>query len=231
MESNVETRTKTREDAERWCRSSSVTRERAFGLLGLDVKVTLEDAHQEVMGWARARANGCPIRMGGASDLDLLFQLCEHLDATRVVETGVAFGWSSLAVLLSMETREAGSLYSVDLPYMEYRNDRWVGCVVPESMRHRWTLLRMADREGLPRILRASGSIDLAHYDSDKSEAGRSWAYPLLWGALRPGGILVSDDVGDNLAFGEFAALVNVSPLVFPLSDKFLGVICKPDSF
>ncbi len=56
----------------------------------------------------------------------------------------------------------------------------------------------MADREGLPRALREAAPVDLAHYDSDKSPQGRAFAYAAIWQALREGGILVSDDVGDK---------------------------------
>src|SRR5688500_7698327 len=54
---------------------------------------------------ARHRAEACPVRMGGAGALDLLYALAEYVGATRIVETGVAYGWSSLALLLSLRRR------------------------------------------------------------------------------------------------------------------------------
>ena len=51
----------------------------------------------------------------------------------RVIETGVAYGWSSLALLLSLKNRN-GLLVSTDLPYAGLDNDPYVGCVVPDEL-------------------------------------------------------------------------------------------------
>lgn len=161
--------------------------------------------------------------------MGLIYALCEGLEATRVIETGVAYGWSSLALLLSLANRPTGNLWSVDLPYMGRGADAYVGVAVPPQLRQRWQLLRMADREGIPRAIRAAGAaLDLVHYDSDKFETGRAWAYARLWQALRRGGMLVSDDVGDNLAFANFAQRVDVQPVIVAVADKFAGVLVKP---
>ena len=160
--------------------------------------------------------------------MTLLYALAAHLGAMRVVETGVAYGWSSLAVLLSLRDRPEARLFSVDLPYFHLKNDPWVGCAIPPEFHAQWQLYRMADREGLPRALLAAGHIDLAHYDSDKSVAGRAWAYPRLWRALRPGGILMSDDVGDNIAFRDFAAQTGVDPIVIAEDDKYQAILVRP---
>jgi predicted O-methyltransferase YrrM len=126
-------------------------------------------------------ARSCPARMGGAANLDLLYALSEHLQALRVVETGVSYGWSSLALLLSLRKRAGARLISTDLPYPnEPEVERYTGCLVPQELHDQWTLLRMADRDGLPQVLGLFSEIDLCHYDSDKSYAGRMWAYPLL---------------------------------------------------
>jgi predicted O-methyltransferase YrrM len=166
--------------------------------------------------------------MGGAGNMDLLYTLCDHLRATRVVETGVAYGWTSLAVLLSLQDRPGSLLYSVDLPYVDRRNEAWVGVVVPQELRPQWRLMRAADRQGLPVALREAGEVDVAHYDSDKSYEGRLFGYPLLWDSLRPGGILVSDDVGDNSGFRDFAASIDVEPVIVADGGKFQGILVKP---
>ncbi len=176
---------------------------------------------------AERNAAACPVKMGGAGNLDLLYTLCEHIKAESILETGVAYGWSSLAVLLSIQHRPSARLYSIDLPYFEYMNDRWVGVVVPEALRKQWTLFRMADREGVPRAIAKARQFDLAHYDSDKSYDGRRLSYQLVWGALKPEGILISDDIGDNLAFRDFCKEINMQPMVIEFDGKFQGVIIK----
>jgi len=180
----------------------------------------LEDAEQIV--------RNCPVEMGGPGDLDLLYSLAERVQARKIIETGVAYGWSSLAILCSLATRDGARLISSDMPYPGRNNDRHVGCVVPKRLLEHWQLLRSADRQSLPKAIRLLGTIDMCHYDSDKSRAGRLWAYPLLWNTLRPGGVFVSDDVSDNLAFRDFASTTSVEPLIVRHQDKFVGILRKP---
>jgi hypothetical protein len=70
----------------------------------------------------------------------------------------------------------------------------------------------------------------LCHYDSDKSYAGRKWTYPQLWAALRPGGIFISDDIGDNMGFRDFAQSINIDPIVVQSNERFVGILLKPVS-
>jgi predicted O-methyltransferase YrrM len=168
--------------------------------------------------------------MGGPGNLELLYHLCEHWKAEKVIETGVAYGWSSLALLLSLRHREGARLVSTDLPYAGAGNESYVGCVVAPALREQWTLLSGSDRNGLPTALqKLGGTIDLCHYDSDKSHAGRVWAYPLLWHALRPGGLFISDDIADNLAFKEFADGLGIAPLIAETDGKYVGLLVKPE--
>lgn len=166
-----------------------------------------------------------------AGDLDLIYNLARATGATRIIETGVAAGWSSLAILLAISDRERSKLISTDLPYAFSGAKDYVGCVVPNELRRRWKLIRLADREGLPNALSELPEIDLCHYDSDKSLEGRRWAYPKLWDALEEGGVFLSDDVDDNLAFREFAESVRRKPFVIasPATNgvKYVGAIVK----
>lgn len=170
----------------------------------------------------------CPVEMGGAGDLDLLYYACEAIAAKRVLETGVAYGWSSLAILTSLSKRIGSLLTSVDMPYPKRNGSKWVGVVVPDEQRSIWLLIREPDRYGLDKALAMQGGeIDLCHYDSDKSYYGRLWAYPRLWKALRPGGIFISDDIQDNLAFKEFTGALGVEALVVESQGKYVGFCVK----
>jgi predicted O-methyltransferase YrrM len=176
---------------------------------------------------AKARYARISGKMGGAADLDLLYTLCVAGGARNVLETGVAFGWSSLAILSAVAPR-GGHLTSIDLPYPRQNNGSLVGGAVPTELREGWTLLRGADREKLPRAVREHGPFDLIHYDSDKSYRGRRWAYPILWGAVRPGGVLMSDDIGDNMGFLDFCREIGREPVVVKSGNKFVGCLRKP---
>jgi predicted O-methyltransferase YrrM len=219
-------------EAEAWCRSQAIPQPQLLtAVCGPQATLlSIHNRYQAELEAAEKRTNACPVRLGGAGNIDLLYTLCEELQARTVIETGVAYGWSSLAILLSLQHRMGTRLYSIDLPYMQLHNDRWVGLAVPEKLRDRWQLFRMADREGLVRALRVAGQLDVAHYDSDKSYEGRMWAYQALWSALRPKGILISDDIGDNLAFHDFSRQVQIQPFVIADRNKFQGILVKSSS-
>lgn len=75
--------------------------------------------------------------MEWAGALDLIYYLAEFTKAQNVFRTGVAYGWSSLAALLSLQHRN-GTLYSSDMPYLGKDNDQFVGCVVSENLKTNW---------------------------------------------------------------------------------------------
>ena len=68
----------------------------------------------------------------------------------------------------------------------------------------------------------------MCHYDSDKSYSGRMWTYPRLWHALRPEGLFISDDIGDNMGFADFARSVAIEPIVVRSGEKYVGILIKP---
>jgi predicted O-methyltransferase YrrM len=219
-----------RAEAEQWCAARAVDYAAAVQqLVGRRPDAEIDYKFPEVFADAQRRQEQCPVRMGGAGNLNLIYWLARYTEATRIVETGVAFGWSSLAFLLAIQDRPGARLVSVDMPYPKLNNDAYVGCVVPENLRASWTLLRYADHEGLPRALRLLGGIDLCHYDSDKRYRSRMWAYPRLWAALRPGGVLVSDDIGDNVAFRDYCRQLAAEPVIVSIDRKYVGVLVKPE--
>ncbi len=175
---------------------------------------------------AQEREKTCPVKMGAAGDLELIYQLTEHIGATRAIETGVAYGWSSLTFLLSLKNRQNSLLISTDLSYSE-KTTPYVGYVIPEALKKKWRLIKEADKTALPQALKILPEIDICHYDSDKTYKGRMFAYPLLWDALRSGGILISDDIGDNLAFNHFAKYVDVKPIIVKKNKGHVGLLLK----
>ena len=74
---------------------------------------------------------------------------------------------------------------------------------------------------------KVKGEIDLCHYDSDKSWWGRAYAYPLLWNALKPGGLFISDDIQDNMYFANFAKSKSLPFAVTKSDGKYVGLIRK----
>jgi predicted O-methyltransferase YrrM len=215
--------------ARQWAAENAVSVPEALARVGLlSSSDSVPRLSQLLLADGGKRAEGVPVHMGGSGDTCLIFAAARLSGARHVVETGVGFGWSSLALLAALEGKAGASLFSVDMPYPNRGNEPYVGIVVPDFLRSNWTLIREPDRRGLGKALRGiGGSIDLCHYDSDKSWWGRMYAYPLLWNALRPGGVFISDDIQDNSAFKEFVERVDASFAVTKFQEKFAGILRK----
>ena len=221
-------------EAQHWCEKRAVdTHEALAKITGSSDYESVRNKYSSVFEYADKKKEACPVEMGGRGDLNILYHTAEHVEAKKVVETGVAHGWSALALLLSLDQRSDARLVSTDMPYIGRNNEPYVGHVVPRPLRARWQVIRRADREALPKALDQIGTPDLCHYDSDKTYEGRIWAYPLLWRALRKGGALISDDVGDNTAFRDFCASIKRDPVVVRKSaegdtkNDYVGVATK----
>lgn len=209
-----------------WAKSNAVSQETAIAeLFGTKIK-TFDLLFPEELRTAKKREAECPVKMGGAGALELIYAACEFTHAQSVVETGVAYGWSSLAALLSLQKRK-GVLYSSDMPYLSQDGDRYVGYVVPEDLKSHWKLFRNADKESLPKIFVEATLVDVVHYDSDKSYEGRAWAYVELHRHLKKGGVFISDDIGDNSAFQDFCEKENIKPTIVDFEGKFVGAFVK----
>ena len=219
-----------RAPATAWASERAVSVRAALESIGLlQQNAPLPSLSRAILTQAEDLAQRATVQMGGAGDLSLIHAAVRLSGARRAVETGVAYGWSSLAILAALDENGEGLLVSVDMPYPKMGNEPFVGIVVPRQLRTRWTLIRLPDRNGLKRaIARFDGGIDFAHYDSDKSYYGRSFAYPQIWRALVPGGVFMSDDIQDNMRFAEFVAEQNVPFAVTECAGKYVGICRKP---
>lgn len=160
----------------------------------------IEDRHKKTFQELRSS-----VRLGGGADYRLLYFLTRLMKPGVVVETGVAAGWSSAAFLSAMRVNGHGHLWSSELVYdrpwmgTDYRS--FVGMVVDPSLHDRWTLLMDGDRVNLPAILTEVRTVDFFHFDSDKSTAGRRFAFKAVAGHLSTSSIIAFDDIDDNLYF------------------------------
>ena len=196
-----------------------------FGLTGAE-SAPLPRLDAMLLQEAQRRAEQSGFKMGGPAYLDLVYAVTRLTGARAVVETGVAYGWSSLAFLAAMT--EEGRLVSVDRPYPGAGNEPFVGIAVPERFRKRWQIIKEPDRHGLRKAMaRFPQGIDIAHYDSDKSYQGRQYAYPIIWNALKPRGLFISDDIQDNMAFAHFVEERGLHYGVTEAQGKYVGIAVK----
>ncbi|HSD25583.1 MAG TPA: class I SAM-dependent methyltransferase [Solirubrobacterales bacterium] len=131
--------------------------------------------------------------------------ITRHLRPAKVVETGVARGITSRFILEALAQNGAGHLWSVDLPPPRDRNlHAQIGSAVPEGLRDRWTYVRGSSRRRLGKLLAQLGEIDLFIHDSRHSERNLLFELHHAWGAMKPGGVLVADDVDLNCGLHSF---------------------------
>ena len=215
-----------KDKTQQWAESKAVSQDVAIEkLFGLKMR-SFETLFPEELKLALEKEKECPIKMGGAGALELIYHACEFTQAKNMIETGVAYGWSSFAALLSLEKRN-GTLYSSDMPYLGQDGDQYVGYIVPENLKTNWKLFRHADKESLPKIFGEENSMDVVHYDSDKSYEGRTWAYHQLYKHLREGGVFISDDIGDNSAYQDFCEEMRINSMIVEFEGKFVGLFLK----
>ena len=151
-----------------------------------------------------------------------LYGLVREFRPTLLVETGVCNGVSTAVILAALERNNTGSLYSIDFP--EYADTLYPdgtfwegkmgavvpkgkqpGWMIPDMYRARWQLTIGKSMEKLPTLLEALGNIDFFLHDSEHSYECMTFEYQLAWNYLKAGGLLVSDDIGWNSAFKDFA--------------------------
>lgn len=219
----------------KWCEKNAVSTQEA--LLQITKKknhIPLNDIYVDVFNYANKQERTCPSKMGGSANLELIYYIIDFFKSKKIIETGVAYGWSTLAILLSISKRDGAKLISIDMPYPGLNNSKYVGCVIKDALKDKWHLIRDADKYALTKALGQFAQVDLCHYDSDKYYSGRMWAYLKMWKALKKGGVLISDDIENNLAFKEFSDSVDRKPIIVAKENlnktynfQYAGIIIK----
>jgi hypothetical protein len=127
-----------------------------------------------------------------------------HLTPSAVVETGVARGLTSGVILEALAANGKGHVWSVDLPPLFNPGmHSQTGAAIPGRRHNRWTCVRGSSRRRLPRLLSELGNIDMFIHNSLHTARNIRFEMRLTWPALRPGGIMLVDDVY-NQSFGDF---------------------------
>lgn len=233
----------------RWLRETALTKRRAHADRGREFSLANHAEHlcsvAEALGdafsvsadeyrslTARVRIPPAPdgsIWGGWRDILDLTGSLVLLRRPSVVIETGVAMGFTTAVILAAMDDNDAGALHSIDLPPLQVEAATFVGRVVPDELRGRWTLHAGPSRTLLPALARRLAPTDLFVHDSDHSYGAQYEEYRHVWPHLAVGGAIVSDDVL-NSAFVEFAEEVGERPyLMAPpeRDDAAVGLLVK----
>lgn len=174
---------------------------------------------------ARTRLDEKAVPLGGAGHFQLVHFLVRYLRPKVVLETGVAAGYTSQAILSALEQNGEGVLYSSDFPYFRLvEPERYVGCLVDDDLRARWHLGLNGDRANLAEFVPQMDQIDFVHYDSDKSVEGRAFVMDLIQAKLSADAVIVMDDIDDNTYFRDWVASSGTPCRVFGGGRKFVGL-------
>jgi predicted O-methyltransferase YrrM len=133
----------------------------------------------------------------------LCYLACRLTSPEIVVETGVAYGVSSAFMLRAMQENGHGTLFSVDLPPLRRRYERFWGIAVPGELRDRWRLHRGTSASVLPWLFEENPAVDLFVHDSLHTRRNMRHEFDAVWPHLREGALLLADDVERNRAFGD----------------------------
>lgn len=135
-----------------------------------------------------------------------LWSVMVHARPEQVVETGVARGITSATILTAIRDNGIGHLYSIDLPPLRSSWPDDIGAAVGRDLHERWTYIRGSSPRRLPELIRRLRTVDLFLHDSLHTYETMHFEFDTVWPALRPGGILIADDIESNAAFDELSA-------------------------
>jgi predicted O-methyltransferase YrrM len=140
----------------------------------------------------------------------LLYLAVRALTPELVVETGTFNGAASAFLLQALDHNGAGRLLSFDVVdaadalRVRLPAGHQPGWLVPERLRARFELVLGDVRVTLRRRLEAEPQLDLFFHDSLHTTRQMLFEFRVAWRRLRPGGLLISDDVFWNPAFWAF---------------------------
>jgi len=167
--------------------------------------------------------------LGGGGAYELLYFITRYIKPNIIIETGVAAGFSSKAFLEAIAINKKGKLYSSDFPYFKEKNpEKYIGILVDEKYKKNWDLFIEGDINFIKQIngLIGEESVDLLHYDSDKSYRSRKKTFNAIKKYLKKNCVIIFDDIQDNLHFSHLMNNYKIDNIkIFKFSGKYIGMI------
>lgn len=152
----------------------------------------------------------------------LLYSLVCSSKSKTIIETGVANGISTNAIMKGLElSHNIGVLHSFDI--LPETSNAYKGA-------GNWQFHLLSERsthKHLKRIVSKLPQVDIWLHDSNHGYRWQKFEFLLAWGRLKKGGFLISDDVDASPAWAELSKTVfRKSYIVFD-SRKFIGIAIK----
>ena len=146
----------------------------------------------------RSSTSGIPAEYDvEVSTAQLLYTLVRWRRPQRVLETGIARGFSTFALLSAVKANGAGTVHSCDV-------DPAAGEFVTEDLQSRWVRHVIDGREAgksFSSVIEEMDSVDFFFHDSNHRKQWMEFEFRTVLPKMSRGGILGSDDVDLNRAF------------------------------
>ena len=182
-----------------------------------------------IKGDAETRLSNLKLNLGGGGNYFLLYFLVRKFFPKKTIETGVAAGWSSLSILRALHKNKVGKLYSSDFPYFRLKNpEKLIGILAKEEPNlNDWILDIRGDDIALLDFARKldDSSVDLFHYDSDKSYSGRAKALQTMKNKFSKDAIIIFDDIQTDLYFFDLVSDKANNFHVLKFEGKYIGIL------
>jgi predicted O-methyltransferase YrrM len=157
-----------------------------------------------------------------------LYALCKIIKPEKVVETGVAYGLSSMYILQALFENKKGTLYSIDSVFSPWQSKEMIGSAIPSHLYDNWRLVFGSSSEKLKDTLSSLGSLDIFFHDSLHTYKNMKFEFETAWPFVNKDGFLISDDISGNNAFQDFYSKISLKPFILPQNEKsFLGILKK----
>jgi hypothetical protein len=161
---------------------------------------------------------------------EFLYFLCKLLKPDKVVETGVAYGLSSMYILQALHENNKGTLYSIDSVFLPWQSKEMIGAAIPVHLRKNWKLISGPSSKKLKNLLNSLQMIDIFFHDSLHTSKNMRFEFEISWPFIKDKGFLLSDDISSNNAFYEFYARLKLKPKILPQKTNlgsFFGILQK----
>ena len=208
-----------------WCKKNKMNERIFYKKLGIKEQKNFFIDYRSYYLSAKLKQKNLNYKMGGMAHLNLIYNLIKFYKPRKILETGVAFGWSTLVFILSKT--KYSELTSIDLNYPTKSSEKYVAKALPYNFKKKFKLMMGIDHDYLSSFKDKKKKFDFIHYDSDKSYNGRKKNYNLIWEILNKNGCFVSDDISDNFAFYHFVTSKKLKYYVLDYNNKFIGIVFK----
>ncbi len=158
-----------------------------------------------------------------------LFSICYFSQPELIIETGVAYGFSSSYILLALSLLKKGKLISIDVLLRKEHQPEKFGMAIPSELKERQQLILGKSTDELKKLLQEDTQIDIFLHDSYHTYKYMMEELQIAWPFIKNHGFLLSDDVSDNNAFLDFSENVDRKPIIIfdELKKTYFGLIQK----